>query len=45
MADIAEQIGFDAPLVKAAQARYLAAKEAGWVMADDSQVIQTYRRG
>ena len=23
---------------------YLAAKEAGWVMADDSQVIQTYRR-
>ncbi|HST71390.1 MAG TPA: NAD(P)-dependent oxidoreductase [Kocuria rosea] len=42
--DIADEIGFDAPLVTAAQAKYLAAKEAGWERKDDSQVIQTYRR-
>lgn len=41
--DIADQIGFDAPLVKAAREKYLAAKEAGLDRRDDSQVIQTYR--
>ncbi|RLP09524.1 NAD(P)-dependent oxidoreductase [Propionibacterium australiense] len=41
--DIADRIGFDAPMVRAAQSRYLAAREAGWVDCDDSQVIQTYR--
>lgn len=40
--DIADQIGFDAPLVKAAQARYLQAREMGHDRRDDSQVIQTY---
>jgi 3-hydroxyisobutyrate dehydrogenase len=42
--EIADQIGFDAPMTTAAQARYLAAKDAGWERKDDSQVIQTYRR-
>lgn len=42
--DIAHEIGFDAPMVTAAQARYRAAQEAGWERKDDSQVIQTYRR-
>ena len=42
--DIAEEIGFDAPMVTAAQAKYRAAQEAGWERRDDSQVIQTYRR-
>ncbi len=41
---IADQIGFDAPMITAAQAKYLAAKDAGWERKDDSQVIQTYRR-
>ncbi|HCM79851.1 MAG TPA: nucleotide sugar dehydrogenase [Corynebacterium stationis] len=45
VADIAEEIGFDAPLVRAAQQRYLAAKELGLDRNDDSQVIQTYRKG
>lgn len=40
---IADELGFDAPMVTAAQAKYQAAKEAGWKMKDDSQVIQTYR--
>ncbi len=43
VADIAEAVGFDAPMVGAARARYLAAQEAGWEHRDDSQVIQTYR--
>lgn len=42
--DIADDIGFDAPMITAAQARYQAAKDAGWDRKDDSQVIQTYRR-
>lgn len=42
--DIADEIGFDAPMVTAAQARFRAAQEAGWERRDDSQVIQTYRR-
>lgn len=42
--DIADEIGFDAPMISAAQARYQAAKDAGWDRKDDSQVIQTYRR-
>lgn len=42
--DIADEIGFDAPMVTAAQAKYKAAEEAGWERKDDSQVIQTYRR-
>ncbi|MFI7744734.1 NAD(P)-dependent oxidoreductase [Kocuria rhizosphaericola] len=42
--DIADEIGFDAPMITAAQARYQAAKDAGWDRKDDSQVIQTYRR-
>lgn len=42
--DIADEIGFDAPMVTAAQAKYRAAEEAGWNRKDDSQVIQTYRR-
>lgn len=42
--DIADEIGFDAPMITAAQAQYRAAQEAGWERKDDSQVIQTYRR-
>lgn len=42
--DIADEIGFDAPMVTAAQAKYRAAQEAGWERQDDSQVIRTYRR-
>jgi 3-hydroxyisobutyrate dehydrogenase len=42
--DIADEIGFDAPMLTAAQATYQAAAEAGWERKDDSQVIQTYRR-
>lgn len=42
--DIADEIGFDAPMVTAARAKYRAAEEAGWERKDDSQVIQTYRR-
>lgn len=42
--DIADEIGFDAPMITTAQARYQAAKDAGWDRNDDSQVIQTYRR-
>lgn len=42
--DIAEEVGFEVPVLKAAQARYLAAAEAGWERKDDSQVIQTYRK-
>jgi 3-hydroxyisobutyrate dehydrogenase len=42
--NIADEIGFDAPMITAAQARYQAAKDAGWDRKDDSQVIQTYRR-
>lgn len=42
--DIADDIGFDAPMITAAQAKYRAAEDAGWERRDDSQVIQTYRR-
>lgn len=42
--DIADEIGFESPLITAAQAKYLAARDAGWGLRDDSQVIQTYRR-
>ena len=40
--DIADEIGFDAPLVQAAKAKYLAARNAGLDRRDDSQVIRTY---
>lgn len=40
--DIADEVGFDAPLVRAARERYLAARDAGLVLRDDSQVIRTY---
>lgn len=42
--DTADNMGFDAPLITAAQAKYLAAKESGWELKDDSQMIQTYRQ-
>lgn len=42
--DIADEIGFDAPMVTAAQAKYQAAQDAGWERKDDSQVVQTYRQ-
>lgn len=42
--DIADEIGFDAPMVTAAQAKYQAAMDAGLERKDDSQVIRTYRR-
>ncbi|MFV0428582.1 MAG: NAD(P)-dependent oxidoreductase [Arachnia sp.] len=42
VSDIADDLGFDAPLVKAAKAAYLAAREAGLELRDDSQVIRTY---
>lgn len=42
--DIADDMGFDAPMIAAAQAKYLAAKESGWKLKDDSQMIQTYRQ-
>lgn len=41
--DIADEIGFDPPLLTEAQAKFLAARDAGWGLKDDSQVIQTYR--
>lgn len=41
--DIAEAIGFDAPMVRAAHEKFVAAAAAGWERRDDSQVIQTYR--
>lgn len=41
--DVAEAVGFNAPVLLAAHAKYLAAAEAGWDRRDDSQVIQTYR--
>lgn len=40
--DIAEEIGFDAPIVRAARERYLAARDAGLELRDDSAVIRTY---
>ncbi|MFI7482664.1 NAD(P)-dependent oxidoreductase [Kocuria sp. M1R5S2] len=42
--DIADDIGFDAPMVTTAQAKYRTAQDAGWEHRDDSQVIRTYRR-
>lgn len=42
--EIAEEVGFDAPMVNAAHAKYLEAAAAGWDRRDDSQVIQTYKR-
>ena len=41
--EIAEHAGHSTPLLEAAQRKYLEAAEAGYVNADDSQVIQTYR--
>lgn len=41
--EMAEEIGFEAPLVAAARDRFLAAAEAGLLQRDDSQVIRTYR--
>ncbi|VXC10882.1 NAD(P)-dependent oxidoreductase [Citricoccus sp. K5] len=43
--EIADDLGFDAPMITAAQAKYRAAQKSGWDRKDDSQVIQTYRRG
>lgn len=40
--EIADDLGFDAPLVSVARDRYLAATAAGLGERDDSQVIQTY---
>lgn len=42
VSEIADQIGFDAVLVKTARQRFLAAADAGLTSRDDSQVIQTY---
>lgn len=42
--DIADGVGFDAPMITAAQEKFQAAQETGWDRKDDSQVIQTYRR-
>lgn len=42
--DIADKLGFDAPMISAAQAKYLAAAAAGLERSDDSQVIATYRQ-
>lgn len=41
--EIADELGFDAPLVAAARDRFLAASESGLLHRDDSQVIRTYR--
>ena len=43
VAEIAESVDFDAPLLHAARAKYDAAADAGHLVRDDSQVIQTYR--
>lgn len=43
VSDLADELGFDAPLVAAARDRFRAAEAAGLVRRDDSQVIQTYR--
>lgn len=43
--EIAEELGFDAPLVAAARDRFLAAASSGLLRRDDSQVIQTYLDG
>lgn len=40
--DMAEELGFDAPLVAAARDRFLAASAQGLLPRDDSQVIRTY---
>lgn len=40
--DLADELGFDAPMIAAAQAKFQAARERGWDTKDDSQVIQTY---
>lgn len=42
--EIAQEADFDAPLLRAAQSRFLAAEAAGLERRDDSQVIQTYRK-
>ncbi|WP_029089332.1 NAD(P)-dependent oxidoreductase [Brevibacterium album] len=42
VADIADAQGFDAPLVRAARARFDLAAAAGMAQLDDSQVIRTY---
>lgn len=41
---IADDIGFEAPLIAAARAKYLDARDAGLGKHDDSQVIATYRQ-
>ncbi|GAA1183931.1 NAD(P)-dependent oxidoreductase [Nesterenkonia xinjiangensis] len=43
VAEIAGSLGLDAPLLHAAQAKYVEAADAGLIARDDSQVIQTYR--
>lgn len=40
--DLADDLGFDAPMIAATQAKFLAARDSGWNTKDDSQVIQTY---
>lgn len=42
VADAAEGVGAEVPVLAAARARYLAAASAGLERADDSQVIRTY---
>lgn len=40
--EIAEDLGFDAPMVQLAKQRFVATREMGYDRKDDSQVIQTY---
>lgn len=42
VSEAAETLGFAAPVLAAARARFTAARDAGWDGKDDSQVIQTY---
>lgn len=43
VSDIAEEVGFHAPLVRSAREKFLEAREMGLEHRDDSQVIQAYR--
>jgi len=43
--EMAEELGFDAPMAEVARARFRAASDQGLVRHDDSQVIRTYLGG
>ncbi len=43
VADAAADAGAEVPVLDAARRRLLAAADAGWAVADDSQVVRTYR--